>query len=348
MYRKVLTFCLSPLFLFLTACEDIPSVSILSDSARFEQASSSVNNKIDILWVVDNSGSMENLQANVAANFSAFIADFQGRGFDFQMAVTTTEAWREQNGNVYCPQQSGLARYRDEAGVAILNRQTPDLEAAFLANIRQGVNGCGDERAFASLLASLTDADNLSLGFPRQEAFLAIILVSDEDDFSHPGGDYLWNDYQDPRLSPVADIVSALDQFTGSSTERRRHSVSAIAIFDEDCLNQNTPWGLIGRRYEELVTATDGLTASVCSQQFASELQLIGEQILVLSSQFYLSRQPIVESIRVIVDGVEVVEDANIGWTYIPESNSILFAPPAIPSQGASIQIDFDPVSLIN
>ena len=36
------------------------------------------------------------------------------------------------------------------------------------------------------------------------------------------------------------------------------------------------------------------------------------------------------------------------GWEYVSESNSIVFNGSAVPAQGASILVDFDPVSLIN
>lgn len=46
--------------------------------------------KVDILWVVDNSGSMKNEQEALANNFEIFINDFIDRNLDFNMAVTTT------------------------------------------------------------------------------------------------------------------------------------------------------------------------------------------------------------------------------------------------------------------
>src|SRR5690606_21483555 len=46
---------------------------------------------VDILWVIDNSGSMGNEQADLADNFNLFIQDFITRGIDFKMAITTTD-----------------------------------------------------------------------------------------------------------------------------------------------------------------------------------------------------------------------------------------------------------------
>ena len=332
----------------LTACEDIPTVSILDETDEFEQSSSNFENKIDILWVVDNSGSMANLQANVASNFSSFITRFKEKSFDFQMAVTTTEAWREHKGNQYCAQQNNISRYRSNSGVSILTSNTPDLEDAFLSNITQGTSGCGDERALSSMIAALTNTDNSNLDFPRDGAYLAVIVVSDEDDFSHDGGDYLWNDYDYEGLTPVQDFVDAMDVITGSSSARRLYNVSTIGIFDDQCRDDNTPDGQIAVRVGELSDLTDGIKASVCADNFAENLEIIGEKIVILSSQFYLSREPVIESIQVIVDGTTVAQSSEDGWQYIAESNSIQFYGNAIPVQGANIQINFDPVALKN
>ncbi|MEC9283889.1 MAG: hypothetical protein VX642_14340 [Bdellovibrionota bacterium] len=332
----------------LTACEDIPTVSILDETDEFEQSSSNFENKIDILWVIDNSGSMANLQANVANNFSSFITRFKEKSFDFQMAVTTTEAWREYYGNQYCGQQSNISNYRSNSGVTILDANTLNLEQAFLTNIQQGTAGCGDERALSSMVTALTNTENSNLDFPRSGAYLAVIVVSDEDDFSHDGGDYLWNDYNYAGLTPVQDFVDAMDVITGSTNSRRLYNVSTIGIFDEQCKDDNTPDGQIALRVGELSDLTDGIKASVCANNFAENLELIGEKIVILSSQFYLSREPVIESIEVIVDGSLVSQSIENGWQYIAESNSIQFYGDAIPIQGASIQINFDPVALKN
>src|SRR5690606_10745933 len=84
---------LALLGLTLGACADKSAdISILSDTDTFYQ-SASVNNKIDIVWMVDSSGSMQPYQQNLADNFSSFISDFVTKGYDYNMAVAGTDAW---------------------------------------------------------------------------------------------------------------------------------------------------------------------------------------------------------------------------------------------------------------
>src|SRR4051794_28884306 len=46
--------------------------------------------KIDVLFVIDNSGSMEQEQQNLIANFPQFIHVLDASGLDYRVAVTTT------------------------------------------------------------------------------------------------------------------------------------------------------------------------------------------------------------------------------------------------------------------
>lgn len=332
-------------FLVLTACKEDPTFSILEET---DKKVSIFNNKVDILWVIDNSGSMANLQTNVANNFSAFVSQLVDKGYDFQMAVTTTEAWNANKENVYanCKIDATATKYKDDSGIAIITPDTPNIEAAFIDNIKQGTSGCGDERAFDSMMMALNDSDNQALGFPRANTFLAVIIVSDEDDFSHDGGTYLENNYNHPDIHPVSLYVNALDNFTGTSGATRRYNVSAISINDDACLAANDPWGLIGIRMGALVDATNGVKGNVCASNFSDNLIEIQEQIISLSTQQYLSRVPHEDTIKVYVNGVEVAESDVNGWQYNSESNSIMFFGDAKPEQGALIDIVFDPVEL--
>lgn len=63
----------------LGACGPRAQFGFVPESDTFKQNESSTNKKIDILWVVDNSGSMDTSQKNLAANVGQFIEEFQKR-----------------------------------------------------------------------------------------------------------------------------------------------------------------------------------------------------------------------------------------------------------------------------
>ena len=84
--------------IFVIGCADNPSTySILIEQEDFLQSpATKFNSKVDILWVVDTSGSMAPYQDNLAQNFNSFISSFATKGFDFHMAVVGTDAWKRE------------------------------------------------------------------------------------------------------------------------------------------------------------------------------------------------------------------------------------------------------------
>ncbi len=364
--------------LSLMACDKTNrSFSLLSDAATFQQTPTVVQQKIDVLWVVDNSGSMASSQANLTASFGSFISRFQSLNYDFHMAVTTTDAYRgDFSTNVDF--QNAARRFRSgplfgsgstfyyspDSQVPVLSNLTPNLTNTFITNATQGVNGSGDERAFASLQAALSYSGNSD--FRRPGAFLAVIILSDEDDYSvntstavadtyfrgETNADPvvlpfssdptdIYNLYLDSRLYPLAGYKTFLDGVAGAGL----YSVSTISVMDTTCkttLNAQTPGRRIGRRYMQLADMTNGAKTSLCGD-FGQSLQMISDKILELSSSFKLNREPVVSSITIFVDGVLVPQSATEGWTYDSSTMTVTFHNSAVPKQGAAIKVSFDP-----
>ena len=339
------------------------SFSLIPDGDSFQQnSSSSVNNKIDILFVVDNSGSMSPAQTNLTNNFHSFITNFVTKGYDFQIAITTTDAYLAGD-NFYKKGASAYPNYTSTQMRALANFKGPvltpstsSIESKFVSNATVGDRGDGDERALSSFRESL----NRNPTFHRPDAFLAVIILSDEDDFSDPirpeaswtkSGGVADHSYSDPNLETVDSYVNYLDTLTGSTVTTKNYNVSAIATLDTACKNQENQSyaeSIIGQRYMDLATKTNGVLGSICDTSFADSLTLIETKILELSTQFYLSRLPDPATIVIHVNGATVPEDATNGWTYQSTSNSIVFHGSAIPPQGAVINVDFQPKSAQN
>ncbi len=334
------------------------SFSLLAADQQFTQGAATIAVKVDILWVVDNSGSMAPLQQSLASNFNSFINGFVGKGYDFRMGVTTTDAYLSEsnflNNNTYSKFRDGNGT--THSGVYIIQPNTPNLTNTFITNINQGDKGDGDERAFSSMRDSLKDTFNV--GFHRPGAFLAVIILSDEDDFSdptRPEGSWMMpggvadHSYTNPTLDTVGSYLSFLDSFTGSTDPtNRKYSVSAITVLDQACLNQHVAQSsvtIIGQRYIDMANQTKGVVGSICSS-FSNSLLAITGKILELSSQFQLNRKPIVSTIAVSINGSNVPNSAVDGWTYDASSNSITFHGTAIPAQGATINVYFEPATV--
>lgn len=347
--------------LWVTACGDkSASYSILPASQTFHQSTANtVNDQVDVLWVIDNSGSMQPLQTNLTNNFNSFITQFVSKGYDFHIGVTTSDAYlagTQFNNN------SAYSKFRDGAGsvhTGIFNilPTTLNLNTVFVKNATQGTLGSGDERAFSSFKAALNDPQNA--GFLRPSSYLAVIILSDEDDFSsptRPEGSWAYtggvadHSYTYSGLETVDSYVSYLDTLTNSTGATRRYGVSAITVLDSACAASHisqSPSTIIGQRYIDLANKTGGTLGSICDSSYANSLTSIQQKILELSTQFYLDRAPIVTSIQVTVNNMAVVQDTTNGWSYNQAANSIMFHGSAVPAGGAVIQVNFDPAGII-
>jgi hypothetical protein len=345
--RSLQGFALSLALIAANGCaKNSSTFSVLGTEENFNQTALEIKGEIDILWVVDNSGSMLSSQQNVADNFGRFIERFQDKGYDYRIAVASTEAYRSLIGG-----SAEFAEFRDgvganRSGVRVIQPSTPNLAQTFLTNILIGIAGSGDERAFQSIEAALKSPANA--GFLRPGAFLSVVIVSDEDDFSHDGPESRGGQYSYAGLHPVSRTIGILDQLTQSTAERRNYNVSSIAILDQTCLNTlnaTTSGRKIGQRYMQLSQATDGVVGSLCGD-FGTTMSDISNRIIELTTEFKLNRKPNPATLRVFVDGVEVAASSQNGYVYDAERLSVRFFGGAVPAAGSRISVQFDPLEL--
>lgn len=320
--------------------------SMLSTSAQYEQASTFVPRKLDVLFVVDNSGSMRSSQTALANNFPSFINFFKTKGYDFKIAVTTSDAfYGDQFVNVSCSLcKAEQTRFRSGTNpkIYVVEEDTPNLESVFACNVDVGIGGSGDERAFSSFKAALNST--LNAGFHRSDAYLSIVIVSDEEDFSHD--DINMNEsYSQPTLHTVASYKTYLENYT-QGVAGEDFSVSTISILDTACKNTLGSGRKIGTRYMQLADATSGTKNSLCNN-FDAILNNISNTIASqIVATFKLSRTPVEPSIRVLVDGILIPQDSTNGWTFDMAENSVSIHGTYAPQSGAVVTINFDPASV--
>lgn len=196
--------------------------------------------KMDILFIIDNSGSMGQEQENLAANFPGFIQVLEDYGdLDYRVAVTTTGIDYEytmfgipmgQDGG-----DNGAMLQRCDMTRRWVQADDPDPSATFSCAAEVGAGGPNDEMPLRAMKLAFSDrmTDNTNAGFRRDDALLAIVMLTDENDCSYdqsvdlPFGQSLCDD----GMTSVASYVSFLDQYTG---DRGRWATAVIAGPD-DC-----------------------------------------------------------------------------------------------------------------
>ncbi|WP_206611137.1 VWA domain-containing protein [Halobacteriovorax sp. HLS] len=263
--------------------------------------------KVDILWVVDDSGSMGDEQKALAYNFDVFIHEFLEKKIDFKMAVTTTDATSSKDGKWSCD-----PRLLD-AAAAKTN------EANFVKNfsncIKVGTRGSGREKGLHTSKSFIERYDGQWM---RDDAYLVVVYVSDEED-------------QSEKL--VSEYVNFL-----KSKKNKTGLIKLYSIVTKESTKYR--WETIGTRYLEASANTGGQTAHI-KKDFYKILREMGGKIVNLLDSFALSQQPIDDKVNVKVNGSELAS----GYSYDSQSRSIKFLDGHIPTEGANIEISYSIVA---
>ena len=174
--------------------------------------------KVDILFVIDNSGSMRDEQASLRNNFGLFMERLRNQAGNLpslHIGVITTEGGlgyhhkcnREDTEGNYLLNHAGklhsapvgegctennrpqgtmpfLFDVFDEQGLRV-NNHHDDLERTFGCIAEVGANSCGTEQPLEAIRRTFDfELHPENANFFREDAFLAIVIITDEDDCS--------------------------------------------------------------------------------------------------------------------------------------------------------------------
>ncbi len=136
----------------------------------------SVSPKVDILFLIDDSGSMGVAQDKLAKNISLFTTEMEKNKFlDYQIGVISTSI-----GFNYADKSGKL-----QGNPKFVTRKTPNGLLALAQNIKNvGTSGDYEEKFFDPLYAAIDTSKNLNPGFLRSDAFFVLIFITDTTDQS--------------------------------------------------------------------------------------------------------------------------------------------------------------------
>ncbi|MBZ4417001.1 choice-of-anchor D domain-containing protein [Myxococcus sp. RHSTA-1-4] len=300
---------------------------------RFFQESEA---KVDVLFVVDNSGSMMEEQQSLGQNFAAFLTAANKASVDYRIGVTTTGLDPSPGGWSECPGgaqggENGRLFPVDGSRPRIITPSTPNAAGVFANNTRVGVCHWNEQgldaahRALSDPLLYQQDDPRTPLagdgngGFLREEAKLAIIFLSDEEDFSS---------------QPVSFYETYFLALKGNDKSK----LSINAIVGPADLSTCPTSSSSGNRYIQLAQATGGAVESICTPNWAASLEKLSNSAFGLNRKFPLSEQP-ADPARIVVD----VNGARVpsGWHYDAGTNAIIFDRDAAPQAGAMVEVTY-------
>lgn len=209
------------------------------------QTASEACRKMDLIFVIDNSGSMEEEQTNLAANFPMFAnvlntyVTTSGEELDYRAAITTTGITATFTITPPIPgfppitqsQVGDDGRFRTACNMPRpwLERTDPNMAQTFACAANVGTSGPGLEMPLrASELAAMVSTNP---GFLRDDALLGIVYITDEEDCSRRGDNFMTMgddcvNNGDPDLEAINDVIQSLDTVKG---DRGRWAAAVIA-----------------------------------------------------------------------------------------------------------------------
>lgn len=263
---------------------------------------------VDILFVIDNSGSMGSNQTNMQNNFDAFMNAFNAAGVSYQIALITTD---------------------DSSFVgSIITNSTADPVTEFNNQVDSiGTRGSAYEKGLWYAYESTTTGDaspGSSTGFFRSHARLVVVYVSDEGDYSHQthggGGS--------TTMMPT-DYVSSLRSLKSSTDLVIAHAIAGD--YPSGCTTNGG--AQFGDGYYDVVSDLGGTFMSICASDWSTTMDTLARESLAQLG-FALSDTPIEETIEVSVDGV-----ISTDWSYDSSTNSVIFT--TAPADGSTVNIDY-------
>jgi hypothetical protein len=204
--------------------------------------------KMDIVFVVDNSGSMQEEQSNLGSNFPMFaslLAGYQVNGgpLDFRVAVTTTGRTIDYQidlggGFGTFPQhedgQNGAFQNNCNSTKRWIDSTDPNAGQTLACRANVGTTGPSIEMPMLMSKWSLAErvADNTNAGFIREDALLAVVMLTDEEDASTTDNNFTMDaSGTTPTNWNPQDEVNFLDTLKGNRTRW----ASAVIAGDGDC-----------------------------------------------------------------------------------------------------------------
>ena len=258
---------------------------------------------VDILFVIDNSGSMGSNQTNLKNNFDAFMAAFIAAGVDYHIGIITTDTSDFIGDVITISTPDPLTEFNDQIDSATTTGSA--IEQGLLKSY-EATSGTGDA------------APGAATGFFRDSARLVIVYVSDEPDYSSYSSSMSFADYSTHLLS-----------LKSSSALVVAHAVAGD--YPSGCSANGG--AQFGNGYHDVVTDLGGTYMSICADDWNVTMDTLAQESLVRFS-FGLTGDPIEDSIEVTVDGT-----IETGWVYDTSANSVVFN--SAPSETAVINITY-------
>lgn len=246
------------------------------------------NTDVDVLFVVDNSGSMDAEQKNISAKINGFMDIIKDA--NWHVALTTTDP----KVNTIAPDKAsrpwGDGQFRpfdsDSGSLYVLKagqQSMTDAQKMLSAAIQVGLLGDGSERSINASYRAIERTANTPANqdFFREKSKLIVIAISDEDECSDGKCSSA------PEKSVPENLVKLVHDRFGTDKVFMFNSI-VKAPGDTACTT-----AAVAPIYEAMSKLTGGLIGSVCATDYTATLTKMGYKTVELLKSINLNCQPV-------------------------------------------------------
>jgi len=295
----------------------------------------------DIIWIVDESGSMDDNRQDIVNNATDFFNRALASGLDFRMGVAgVKQPGSSVKVGKFCSKIStntsddgGTDRFLDSSEQAIFKscvQNPPYYEGGWEYGLAHSY-----EAVTTHLPRTAGDTTKI-----RPDATLVLIIATDEAPQELKSGSS-WNgqsgflgttEYDisactsskqsqiDAYVKPWIDLFTGKHAVYGTQAKALVHLIAGTCKKSCGAYGPEYPWG-----YQEIVKATGGQIADICQKNLGTTLQLIIDSISGASSPAVLQYVPISASLAVALGTQQLTRSRTKGFDYSSASNSLLF-----------------------
>lgn len=255
---------------------------------------------VDILFVIDNSGSMDAERKELGARLQGMLDKIGG--LNWQLAVTTTDVVGSSD------RDEGRLLNLDGSGMRILTASQHAADPSGMQTLFENAvspyhsrnnpnglsNGSGDEQGIYAtslvvdralgLRADTTSYNNaIHSAFIRENSEFSVVILSDENEASNGSSSKV-----------VYQPQEFINRFNGQFEGNKSLTVHSIIVKSGDtACKSGSSYGTYGTLYEELSNLTGGVVGSICASSYSDQLADIGQSVVELAKSVSLECVPL-------------------------------------------------------
>ena len=329
---------------------------------------SSIGKKIDIIWVIDSSGSMIEEINSINNNIINFVRKLDSYNIDYRVALLlrdelnlrfqippqVKDCGRTNAGNnrlcyfnAYIGSFNALKTLLNCFGIAYsggYKSEFQNLSIIYKGQSQLSGNlpfSCGamNEPPFGSLSSKFK-------GFMRDGVHKEIIIVSDDESYL-PADRFLSSlrsQVRDFKVHSIVGVNQATAQFKVLGCPRANTSPCQLKVEQRPSSTPATTGRCLvayaSRDYPSLSQSTGGMVMDICSNDWSGLFNKLSQEIIKLTT-FSLSFNPVIDSKYPEKVSVNNVERPVTEWIYDQGTKSIIFDKNNVPPVDANIKVEY-------